>query len=71
MHLAHGLMGNMPKLTDAASTVFYDIFRVYDRKGAPFHSFASELLMSSTYGLGSTISQAPTSAVLADTDPCE
>ncbi|KIW11466.1 hypothetical protein PV08_10766 [Exophiala spinifera] len=71
MHLAHGLMGNMPRLTYAASLVLSDIFRGFDGNGAPFQSFASETLMPSTYGLGSATSQVPTSAVHPHADTCE
>jgi hypothetical protein len=52
MHLAQGLMGNMPRLNAAASAVFSDIFGVLDKTAASFYSFGPESLTPSTYGFG-------------------
>ena len=77
MHLAQGLMGNLPKLTEAAAFVFSDIFKLFSENSAPFLSFAPESLKPSTYGFGSVADQAPTGglrvgrAVYTDADLCQ
>lgn len=52
MHLTQGLMGNMPTLNSAASTIFSDIFGNLEKGTIAFYSFGPESLTSRTYGFG-------------------
>lgn len=52
MHLAQGLMGDIPTLNSAASTIFSDVFGNLEKETIGPCSFGPESLTPKTYGFG-------------------